>query len=518
MEKQPQRQVLFVLLWVLVGFILILLAVNAFFVYHLYLAPEEIPSKEDLIDQTLTAVLLTDVGIDDGAEELEATATQEPPASTPQPTETPQQPTETLSPDTSGDVLYIVKQGDTAQNIAESFEIKVEDLRARNQMLGDFLLIDQKLYIPPQGETHTPMLSFSSMEADDSYLLIPQTASDEETTFDISMEENQFAFQAREQLSQLVKDAFFFTSHYLEGDAPETVNVFVASNPFYPQSPVRVYYLPPDESQLFFLHDGSGDYADLNFHLAYGMAMLWGEEVWGGSPDPVLREGMAYSVADERNAGSGNLRLCDVAQAYQKMGKLPVLTEINSFDVEWTRNMVDLATAGCYYQYLSEKYPAEEVQALYISGDYSQLSSETFEAEVSFFESWLRMIETSQEIDAEAFVKQMDRLLEMNRLFFADMMGWEYKLDIYYALDQARLGLWRNDVRYAMVRMTTASAMLGLTTNTVELTPTPEDTSEPSAGPASTPTEDVFPGWKTPWPTITQRPTKCLPWDCGDDD
>ena len=186
-----------------------------------------------------------------------------------------------------------------------------------------------------------------------------------------------------------------------------------------------------------------------------------------------------------------------------------ILTEINSFDVEWTRNMVDLSTSGCYYQYLSEKYPAEEVQALYISGDYSQLSSETFEAEVAFFESWLRMIETSQEMDAEVFVEQMDRLLEMNRLFFADMMGWEYKLDIYYALDQARLGLWRNDVRYAMVRMTTASAMLGLTTNTVELTPTPEDTSEPSAGPTSTPKRSHL-RHGHPGPTWTPRPTNAF--------
>ena len=55
MEEQHQKQVLFILLWVLVAFIFILIAVNAFFIYHLYLAPEGIPSKEDLVEQTLTA-------------------------------------------------------------------------------------------------------------------------------------------------------------------------------------------------------------------------------------------------------------------------------------------------------------------------------------------------------------------------------------------------------------------------------------------------------------------------------
>ena len=306
---------------------------------------------------------------------------------------------------------------------------------------------------------------------------------------------------------QAAKDAFYYVSEALDGEPPALVTIFVASGPFMERSAVRADFMTEGELRLYVLHDGSGDLPDLNFHLAYGMARLWGEQVWGGSPDPVLQEGMAYALADQRNVGSGNLRLCDVAYTYQSVGDLPDLTLVGHWEIEWTRNMVNLATAGCYYQYLTETYSAEDVQALYTSGDYAPLQGEGFVVEVAAFEDWLLGYQPSQDIDAPAFVEQMDRLLQMNRLFFPDMAGWEYSVDIYYALDQARLGLWRNDVRYAMVRMTTAAAMLGLTNNLVELTPTasltpkPGDQSQPDQ---PTPTENGF-QW-TPFPTKENTP------------
>ncbi len=328
---------------------------------------------------------------------------------------------------------------------------------------------------------------------------------------DIYMEEDRLAYQARSQISQFVKDVFTSVSGTLAGQAPERITVFIGAGPFNPQTAVRSYY-DQDKNQLYVLHDGSGNFADLNFQLTYGLSRLWGEQVWEGSPDTVLREGMAYSVADTRSNGSGNLKLCDVAWAYQQRGRLPKLTVMNSLDLEWTRNMVNLSTAGCYYSYLSETYGQDVAQTLYQSGDYSSMNSESFAAEESLFADWLMQYEPSQVIDTEMFVEQMDRLLEMNKLFFADFERWENNIDIYYALDQARLGLWRNDVRYAMVRMTTAGAMLGLTTHTVELTPTPEGTAEPSGGNAPTP-EETKAVPVTPWPTgtltslLTPKPT-----------
>lgn len=500
MEKQRQRQILFILLWVLIAFILILLAVNVFFVYHLYFAPAPTSSKEDLVEQTLTAVDLTA----EGSPEL-STATPEPPTATLAPTETPILPTGTSEAERD-EVLYIVNQGDTVPNLAEFFGVKLDDLRGRNQMLGDFLLAGQKLNIPVPGVTHEPVLEFSSMLSTEDYIMIPQTASSEDTTINIYMEENLYAFQAREQLDQLVKDAFDFTKNQLDGEAPVELDVYIASHMF-EQAAERAIYLDHDDKGLFILHDGSGNLADLNFHLAYGMAVLWGEEVWGGTPDRVLREGMAYSMANQRSFGSGNLELCDVAYAYQVEGKLPDLTNAVVGTVEWTRDMVNLSTAGCYYQYLTETYPADEVKALYTSGDYAELHEETFIDEVALFENWLQSYAPSQEMDAAAFVEQMDRLLYLNGLFFSDVLRWEYIFETYYNLDQARLGLWRNDVRYALVRMTTAEAMLGLTTHTVELTPTPDDDgasggSGPSDQKTPEPGETPFATW-TPWPTWT---------------
>ncbi|MEE4193672.1 MAG: LysM peptidoglycan-binding domain-containing protein [Anaerolineae bacterium] len=502
MEGQHQRQLLLIVLWVLIALILLLLAVNAFFIYHLYLAPQPDDLKEDLVNQTLTAV-----GFEPGLEE--ATSTPELPTASPRPTETPMVPTETPAPE-GNEVLYIVKLSDTVQSLAESFGVKLEDLRARNQMLGDFLLVDQKLYIPAQGEAYEPALVFSTMDVDDRYQLMPQSASDSATTIQVYMEEDRLAFQARDQLSQLIKDAFLFTANQLEGETPGVLDAYVASGPFSPETPVRVHYVPAQEPRLFVLHDGSGSLVDVNFHLVYGMAQLWGAEVWGGTPEDVLREGMAYALADSRSAGSGNLQLCDVALAYQIEDKLPDLTSVGNWDIEWTRNMINLSTAGCYYQYLLETYPAEDVQVLYTSGEYAPLLGASFEAEVALFEDWLAEKTPSQEMDPSGFVEQMDRLVALNRLFFADMDSWEYKIELYYNLDQARLRLWQNDVRHALVRMTTAEAMLGLTTNTVELTPTPEGTLAPSS--LRTPDEDETPfaTW-TPWPTIDFGPTR-TPW------
>lgn len=499
-ESHNRKRILLILLWVLIVLILLLAAINAFFIWQLYFTAPADSSKDDLVNQTLTSVSLTEISL---VEEVTHTLTPEPPTVTPQPTDTPIPATETLS-EVREEVLYTIRQGDSLQNLSESFAVTIEDLRARNQMLGDFILVDQKIYIPPEGETYEPSLDFSSMTSDDAYFLMPQAASNQEPTFDFYMEENRLAFHAREQLEQRTTDAFFFVADQLGGgDAPALITVYYGSGPFHRDNAVRAVFIPDEEpeSRLYVLHDGSGDLVDLNFHLAYGMARLWGDEVWGGTPDPVLREGMAYAIADERNLGSGNLRLCDVAFAYQDMGKLPDLTLVNNLDVPWTLNMVNLTTAGCYYQYLSGQYSPEEMQALFMSGDYSSLPTGTFNAAFASFTDWLPSYQTSQPIETADFVERMDRLLYMNRLFFPDMASWEYRFKTYYALDQARLGIWRNDLRYALVRMNTAAAMLGLTNNVevpapeITLTPDPDGQSQPP-----TPTQEGFQTW-TPWPT-----------------
>lgn len=494
MNHKNRKQLLLILLWSLLAAMLVLVAVNAFFIWQLYLVKP---------DETAVPVEQTEIFTEESEEEALAlpSETLEP---TPEPsaTEMPvEAPTETQP---AGDTIYLVRQGETLGNIAESFGVTLENLRAKNQMLGDFLLPDQRLLVPSQNEDVDTVLRFSSLTVDEEFMAVPQTSGTEDILINIYMEENRLAFQAREQLTDLVLDAFVFTGNSLEGESPATVTVYIGAGPFEGQSFLRSAYNPVAQ-RLYVLHDGSGDLADLNFQLAYGMGSLWGEEVWGGSPDAVLREGLPLSLADTRNQDSGNLSLCDVAKTYQDVGKLPSLTAENLDLSPWVMNMVDLSTVGCYYHYLTTLYEPDVVQNLYQTGDYSAMTSGSFAAEETLFQAWLMMYEPTQEINAVEFVEQMDRMLRMNSIFYPSMDTWEKSTDIYYELDLARLGLWRNEVRYSMVRMTTAGAMLGVTTNVPvqEEAPTPTPSSGGNGSqpqPTAEPTKAMFPTW-TPRPT-----------------
>ncbi len=175
-EKKTKKQFLLVVLWALLACIVILVLLNAFFIWQLYFVDSGEPSKEDLVGQTLTAVIAQN-GIDE-------TATPEQAIETSQPTLTSELATPTLTQEPQGDQsLYLVRQGETLQNIAETFGVKIEDLRAKNQMLGDLLLAEQILLIPQQDETLDSVVVYSSMMSDEDYLLVPQAASGEDTVY-----------------------------------------------------------------------------------------------------------------------------------------------------------------------------------------------------------------------------------------------------------------------------------------------------------------------------------------------
>ena len=455
-NKLNTKRILFIALCFLAVCIVALTLLNAFFIWQLYFrTPQpQSPSTEELVMQTLTAISFAQEAVPS------STLTQTPETST----ETIELPTQTetvtLTPEPV-DTFYQVKQGDTLEEIARSFGVGDKELRAKNNMLGDFLLPGQTLIIPPKGQTYSQQVIYSVIDPEGSYNLVTEIVEEDELLgFSFYMEENGFAYQSREQITQLALSAFNFVSSRYGNDSQQSISIYVASGPFNPQYPIRSAVW--EDSNIFVLHDGSGNLADLNFQLTYAAGLYWVDNVLGGTQDNLLREGFALSLADEANLGSKNLELCDVSWAYQEMDQLPSITSEDFSWNTWPLSMVELATVGCYYRYLSENYGADLLAQLFASVDYSLLEGETFEDEEELFHVWLNDYQSSQTMDLPLFVEQMDRLLMMNNVFFPDFDSWEEKTEIYYGLDNARLVLWQNNVMLAKMRMTTAGGMLGI--------------------------------------------------------
>lgn len=54
------------------------------------------------------------------------------------------------------EIVYVVKKGDTLSSIAKKYGVGVVDLRARNGLKGDTILVGQKLTVPPSSGAGVP--------------------------------------------------------------------------------------------------------------------------------------------------------------------------------------------------------------------------------------------------------------------------------------------------------------------------------------------------------------------------
>lgn len=82
-------------------------------------------------------------------------------------------PTPTVSMPTPNPQTYIVQSGDTLQSVAERFDITMNDLVSKNQILDpNKIRVGQKLELPQPGERIQPPTPSASKSADTIYIVL----------------------------------------------------------------------------------------------------------------------------------------------------------------------------------------------------------------------------------------------------------------------------------------------------------------------------------------------------------
>jgi hypothetical protein len=471
MENQRQlKQILFIALLAMAALILLLSAVNAFLVWQLFL----IPPPTGMVETSGPEPILTEVDLP------EETAT-------PQPTEADAglvEEGETPQP-ASEEFIYPVVAGDSLILIASQQEVSIQDIKRRNRMYGDLVIMRQELVIPRGLQPAFPLI-LAPTSADNFYMETYRPEIIDESFFVLWLNENDYAYLAREPLYYEIENARLYAENTFGREFEQVFDVYAAGSPFAVNPALRSFVSA--EGEVFVLFDGAGDVTDVNFHISYALAKAWLVQMWGESPKPFVAEGMALAAADRRVKRFERLSLCDISKAYSEVG---LLSDINRGELELDVLLFDYADnalAGCFAEYLLNSFQPEELGVLYQSGDFSAGSGNTWQTEEASFQGWLDEYEPERLIEYEGFTAAFDQLTDFNKRFFPDFIVYgDQTLSIYYSLDQARLALLRNDLPGAEFYLANAEVLLALDNNAGKI-PTPTATRTKIVLPTAFPT------------------------------
>lgn len=484
MDNQKQlKQILFIALLVMAALILLLAAVNAFLV--LFLAPLPTTPGDPGIQEPVST---------EASQPEQPLAPQE--TATLQPTEDGSDQDEEQMPlPVSEEFVYQVVAGDRLILIASQQEVGIQDIKRRNHMYGDLVIMRQELVIP-RGPQPTFDLLLAPSTADNFYTQTYRPAIIEENSFVLWLNEDDYAFLAREPLYYEIENARLHAENVFGYEFEQVFDVYAAGSPFAGNPALRSFVSA--DSGVFILFDGAGDATDVNFHISYAVAKAWLEQMWGDSPQPFLAEGMALAAADRRVNRFERLSLCDITKAYSEAGLLP---DINRGELELDVLLVDYANnalAGCFAEYLLTTYETEDLRSLYQTGEFTAGNGSNWRTEENAFQRWLDTYSPEFLIEADAFTAAFDQLTALNKAFFPGFLAYgDQTLSIYYSLDQARLALLRNDLVAAELHLANAEDLLALDNEGGgKPTPTNEDV-QPT--PTATRTRIILP---TAFPTL----------------
>ena len=488
MENQRQlKQIMFMALLAMAALILLLAAVNAFLVWQLFLNPP----PTGMVETSGQEPMLTEVDLP------EETAT-------PQPTEAYAglvEEGETPQP-VSEEFVYQVVAGDNLISIASQQEVGMQDIQRRNHMYGDLVIMRQDLVIPRGLQPDFTMV-LAPVTADNFYTQTYRPATMDEHPFVLWLNEDDYAFLAREPLYYEIENARLHAENVFGREFDEQFNVYAAGSPFAANPALRSFVTA--DGEVFVLFDGAGDITDVNFHISYAIAKAWLVQMWGDSPKPFVAEGLALAAADRRVKRFERLSLCDITKAYSEVSLLPDINRgVMELDV-LLFDYADNALAGCFAEYVLATYEPEELRILYQTGDFDMDSGNGWQAEETSFQRWLDKYAPERLIEYEAFTAAFDQLTVLNKAFFPGFLAYgDQTLSIYYSLDQARLALLRNDLPAAEFYLANAEVLLALDNNaggkpTLSSSPD-EDETQPT--PTATRTRIVLP---TAFPTF--KPT-----------
>jgi hypothetical protein len=209
-------------------------------------------------------------------------------------------------------------------------------------------------------------------------------------------------------------------------------------------------FAPPDQAlrgrsfsldrQTFFLHDGSGSYADQQYIAAHEITHLFMWNVYGQPGNALVSEGAAVENGMRLAEPLGHLPLEQFCAAYLQAGALPALSSM-AFEGH-IYNLQNYYAAGCFVRYLNQAYGAEKLGRVYSSLDYPAAYGKGLAELEAGWRAALAQVPLDPGLDPARLVADVAAIQQDYRALFAafdplDPAQWE----AYRLLDARRIDL-----------------------------------------------------------------------------
>ncbi len=350
----------------------------------------------------------------------------------------------TLPTPSGSQTSHVVVSGETLTSIAERYGTTVEAIQSANGLTSDAIQAGQDLIIPARGNTVKPTPSITSSlwspsplsgDLQKAYPLTIETG-----RLTLHYQPNSFAAQDRESLIRMLETAQAHIEKLLQVRLDGRLDAYAAGSLFAPPDTALRGRSFSAQRRFFFLYDGSGTPADRQYILTHEMTHLVTWNTMGQPASVMLHEGVAVYTGMELIKNGGYLPLSTFCAAYYQIGRLPGMTTSLSFQGH-IRNLDTYYAAGCFVQFLVEKYGTSLFAKAYRTGDYSTVYGKSLS---SLEKEWVTSIHSSSiplSFDSNELAHGVTQIADAYDRLFTNFTGTATQMAAYRELDQARMAL-----------------------------------------------------------------------------
>jgi LysM repeat protein len=369
-----------------------------------------------------------------------------------------------LIPTPANEKIHVVSSNETLSSIAEQYGITVAAIQSANGLSSDAIQAGQRLIIPAAGDvitsvtpsSSTTLWSPSPLEGD-LQKAYPLTVDAER--FTLHYQPNSPAARDRDLVVQMIETALAHAEKVLQVKLDGRLDVYAAGSLFAPPDMALRGRSFSAQRRFFFLYDDSGTPVDRLYILTHELTHPTTWNTLGQPASVMLHEGVAVYTGMELIKNEGYIPLATFCAAYHQIGRLPDLTATPSFQGH-IRNLDTYYTAGCFVQYLIEKYSAARFAKVYHTGDYATVYGKSL---AQLQAEWIASLEASTialPFDPKDLVDNVTKVADAYDRLFTSFTGTAAQLRAYQELDQARTALLQGHLTDTITHLNTFNAFL----------------------------------------------------------